>query len=105
MTLKELKERLETTGLPVAYRAWPEGAAPPLPFICYLVAYSNNFGADGRVYRRIDHIQVELYTKQKDPDSEDKVEDALSSFYWEKTEEYLDTERCYQILYEIELCG
>ena len=103
MTLEELRDRLEATGLPVAYRAWPEEEAPPLPFICYLVAYSNNFGADNRVYHRISHIQVELYTRQKDQQAEDKVEQALSSFYWEKTEEYIDTERCYQILYEIEV--
>lgn len=103
MSLEELRAILETTGLPVTYRAWPEKEAPPLPFICYLVAYSNNFGADNRVYRKINHIQVELYTKQKDPDTEDKVENALSSFYWDKTEEYIDTERCYQILYEMEM--
>lgn len=103
MTMEELEDLLKTTGFPVAYRAWPDKAAPPLPFICYLVAYSNNFGADNRSYHRIDHIQVELYTKQKDPAAEDKVEQALSSFYWDKTEEYIDTERCYQILYEIEV--
>lgn len=103
MRLEELKTLLETTGMPVTYRAWPENEAPPLPFICYLVAYSNNFGADNRVYHKISHIQVELYTKQKDQSSEDKVENALSSFYWDKTEEYIDSERCYQILYEIEV--
>lgn len=103
MTLAQVKTMLEATGLPVAYRAWPEGEAPPLPFLCYLVAYSNNFGADNQVYHKIHHMQVELYTKQKEPETEDKVEQALSSFYWDKTEEYLDTERCYQILYEIEV--
>ena len=103
MKLEQLENLLATTGLPVAYRAWPEEKAPPLPFICYLVAYSNNFGADGGVYYKINHIQIELYTKLNDTDSEDKVENALSSFYWEKTETYIDTERCYQILYEIEV--
>ncbi len=103
MTLEELNKQLETTGFPVTYRAWPEKEAPPLPFICYLVTYSNNFSADGCVYHEIDHIQVELYTKQKDPEAEDKVENVLSSLYWQKTEEYIDTERCYQILYEIEV--
>lgn len=103
MTLKELGTLLESTGLPVIYRAWPEKEAPPLPFICYLVAYSNNFGADGGVYAKVDHIQVELYTKQKEPQTEDKVEKALSSLFWEKTETYLDSEKCYQILYEIEV--
>ena len=103
MTLKELNELLETTGLPVAYREWPDEKAPPLPFICYLVVYSNNFGADNTVYYPINHIQIELYTELKDPVSEGKVEKALSSFYWEKTEEYINTEQCYQIIYEIEV--
>ena len=103
MTLKELNDQLETTGFPVTYRAWRENEAPPLPYLCYLVSYSNNFGADNVVYRKINHIQVELYTKLKDQQAEDKVEQALSSLYWEKTEEYIDSENCYQILYEIEV--
>lgn len=103
MTLAELKTALETSGIPFAYRAWPEGSAPPLPFGCYLVAYSNNFAADGVVYAKIDHIQIELYTALKDPAAEEKVETALSSFVWEKIETYIDSEKCYQILYEIEV--
>lgn len=103
MTLENLKDILETTGFPVTYRKWNNGAAPPLPYICYLVAYSNNFAADGVVYAKIDHIQVELYTALKDPEAEEKVEIALSSFVWEKDETYIDSEKCYQILYEIEV--
>lgn len=103
MALEELEKQLKATGLPVVYRAWPEKKAPPMPFICYLAAYSNNFSADGGVYHQADHIQIELYTRFKDPGSEDKVEQALSSFYWEKTETYIDSEKCYQILYEIEV--
>lgn len=103
MTLIELEEVLRSTGLPVAYRAWPTDMAPPLPYICYLVAFSNNFAADGVVYMRTDRVQVELYTRSKEPDEEDKVERALSSFYWEKEENYIDTEQVYQILYEIEV--
>lgn len=103
MEPKEIDELLKTTGLPVTYYAWPEKAAPPLPYICYLVAYSNNFSADGSVYMPINHIQIELYTKLKEPMTEGKVEQALSSLFWEKTETYIDTEGCYQILYEIEV--
>lgn len=103
MTLEKLKALLESTGIPTTYRAWPERKAPPLPFICYLVAYSNNFCADSVVYYPINHIQIELYTTLKDPVSESKVETALSSFCWEKSETYIDSERCYQILYEIEV--
>lgn len=103
MTLDQLGNLLESTGLPVTYRKWPDEKAPPLPYLCYLVGYSNNFFADGKVYDKIDHIQIELYTKLKDQQAEDKVEEALSSFCWEKTETYLDSEKCYQILYEIEV--
>lgn len=103
MTLEALNDLLESTGLEVTYKAWPKEAAPPLPFICYLVAYSNNFAADGAVYHKIDHIQVELYTKNKNPAIEAKVESALSPFFWQKEEFYLEDELCYEILYEIEV--
>ena len=103
MKLEELKVILETSGLPVTYRAWPEGEAPALPYICYLETGSSIFAADGIVYEEFKRVQIELYTKFKDEATEDKVQQALSSFVWEKTEEYIDSEKCYQILYEIEV--
>lgn len=103
MTLEELSNRLVSTGLPTTYRAWPENAAPSLPWICYLVSYSNNFAADGQVYFPINHIQIELYTKLKDPEAESKVETALHTLFWEKTETYLESQKCFKILYEIEV--
>lgn len=103
MSLSEFKELLKTTGLPVAYYAFPESEAPTLPFICYLVPFTNNFSADGKVYKNINHIQVELYTKIKSPEIEEKVEQALSSFYWEKTETYLEDEQCFEVIYELEV--
>jgi hypothetical protein len=101
MTLEDLKKQLETTGFPVAYNVF--NTEQTMPFICFLVAYSNNFAADDIVYKKIDHIQVELYTSLKDTDAEDKVEKALSSFIWYKTESYDDTEKQYQVIYEIEV--
>lgn len=103
MALEDMKTLLDTTGYPVMYYAWPEKKAPALPYICFLTAYSNNFGADDRVYYPVAHYQIELYTRCKDPEAEGKVEQALSSYFWEKTETYLDTERCFQILYEVEV--
>lgn len=103
MSLEELKVLLETTELPVAYRAFPENHAPSLPFICYLVSYSNNFDADDCVYQEITHINIELYTKTKSPETELVLENALSAFCWEKSEEYLENEHCYEIIYEIEV--
>lgn len=103
MTLQELAALLETTGLPVAYRAFPAGKAPPLPYLCYLCTGTNNFDADDRVYQVYQGVDVELYTETKRPDLELAVEAALSDVGWEKTEEYLDDEKCYQIIYEIEV--
>ena len=103
MELQELKERLEQTGFPVAYYSFPENEAPPLPFICYLVTGSDNFAADGVVYAKALQIQIELYTREKDLQAEESVEAALSEFVWNKTESYIDSEKCYQIAYEIEV--
>lgn len=103
MELSEFKNILKSTGLPVTYRAWPEQKAPPLPYICYLCVGSETIYADSSVYYQSMEINVELYTRMKEPYTEALVEAALKDFHWTKTEIYIDTERCYQILYEIEV--
>lgn len=104
MTLEELALRLKTTDLPVTYRAWPEdGDVPPLPYICYLGTDTDGVFADGGVYFSWENVRVELYTALKDPALEKTVEEALRGFHWKKSETYIDTERCYLILYEIEV--
>ena len=100
--LEALFEMISTSGLPCVYRAWPEGNAPALPFVCYLERGSANFAADSVVYTRVDNIDVELYTREKDPASEALVEGALSGVVWEKTEDYLDDERCYMVTYSFQ---
>lgn len=105
MSLDELYTILIGTNLPVVYRAWPEGKAPPLPWICYHTPGENPFGADGVVYYAGTRVNVELYTAKKDPATEAVVDAALTAagIFYEKSEEYLDSEKCYQILYEIEV--
>lgn len=87
----------------VVYRAWPEGLAPTLPFICYYEESTNNFIADNKVTKKITTVEIELYTKEKDVLSEALVESTLDSndIPWEKYEEYIDSEHCYQITYTI----
>ena len=103
MTLSELNNKLTATGFPVTYRAWPEAKAPPLPFICYLCTDDEPLFADGLVYYSFSNVRVELYTRYKDSGTEAKVEAALSGFHWKKSEIYIASERCYMILYEIEV--
>lgn len=103
MTLRSLKEKLVSTGLPVAYRAFPDGEAPDLPYICYLCTDNDTLFADGTVYYDYDNVRVELYIAYKDPNTEALVEAALTDYHWKKDETYIDTERCYLIIYEIEV--
>ena len=89
----------------VAYRSFPVGNAPDLPFICYLETDTNNFFADNNVRQVIRGIDIELYTDTKEPTTEKKLEDALekANLPWNKYEEYIDSERCYQITYSLEV--
>lgn len=89
----------------VVYRAWQNGKAPPLPFICYLETGSDNFAADGYAYARIKRVDIELYTENKDPATEALIENALdlAGIYWESTETYIDDEKMYEKVYEIEV--
>jgi hypothetical protein len=108
MTLAELYNALKSiTGFSnkVVYRAWPVGEAPPLPFIVFLVEGSDNFGADNIVYKAINRVNVEFYSKNKDTVSEGLIEALFEnlSIYWEKDETYLDDEQCYEIIYSIEV--
>lgn len=103
MTLSELNNKLTATDFPVTYREWPEGEAQPLPFICYLCTDNDSLFADGIVYYSFSNVRVELYTQYKDPEAEATVEAALRDFHWKKSETYIASERCYMILYEIEV--
>lgn len=108
MTLKDLNTALQSISgfdKKVAYRAFPVGKAPKLPFICYLCTNTNNFDADDYVFQVIQGVDVELYTTKKDEESERAVEAKLNEngLGWEKYEEYLDSENCYMITYSTEL--
>lgn len=103
MTLSELATTLESTGLPVAYDFFPEEAFVSYPFIVYREVSSQNMLADGITYHIIRNMVVELYTKTKDTVSEGKVETALSSVFWNKEEEYIDDEKCYQVAFSFKI--
>ena len=105
MTEQEVFKMVKSIGLPVAYHHFEEGQEPGKPYLVYLYPGSNNFAADGTVYQGINQLDVELYTEKKNPGTEKKVEAVLKEhgFFYEKTESYLDTERMYEVLYEMEV--
>ena len=62
----ELKELIAGFGLPYAYYQFTKDTAKPPPFICYYLAQSDDFAADGVNYAKIRQLVIELYTRYKD---------------------------------------
>lgn len=105
MSLEQLSQILKLTGFPVAFQSFPKKEAPAMPYICYSAPEVNNFYADGIVYYSFTRITVELYTVTRDMDVEKKVESVLTTngISWTKDADYNDREKCYEIIYEIEV--
>ena len=103
--MDELLYILGETQIPFAYDHFAEGESPDPPFLCYLLPGSNNFSADGRVYYKIGRVNLELYTDRKDPEVEQKLEDALdaASIFYNKTEVWIDSEKLYEVLFSFEI--
>lgn len=105
MSYEEIKEMLEGLGLPVAYHHFAEGEAPEPPFLVYLTPGSHNFAADGKVYFKVKQLDVELYTDKKDPVLEERLEAVFDDrfLFYEKSETYIESEKLYEVLYEMEV--
>lgn len=105
MTYDEIVEIASETGLPFAYDHFAEGETPDPPFLVFLLSRSNNFGADGKVYAKVNVIHFELYTNEKRPDIEAQVETVLDGheLFYDKTEVWIAEERLYEVLYEMEV--
>lgn len=107
MTLSEVYSMLDAKfSGKVAYKSFPIGNVPALPYVVYFCDYTDNFGADNIVYTPYQHINIELYSAQKDEASEAKIETALTSndIFYEKTfEDFIDSEQLYEVVYEIKI--
>lgn len=105
MTQAELYAALKTLGMPVAYGEFTSPQAQP--FITYQFAYSGDMTADNQNYLEISNFQIELYTKNKDPATEKKVQDKLKELRlpYSKIETWLDSENLRQVIYEVQLIG
>lgn len=105
MTLEQFYKMLQGIELPIAYYAFPEGEAPSLPFLIYFEMNTDNFAADGIAYHEIKRMAVELYIQRRDLSLEKKIEQTFTEngIFWNKEFTYLDTEKCYEIIYEMEI--
>lgn len=105
MTHEEVINMMEEMELDFAYHHFVEGESPEPPFVVFLYPTSDNFSADGVVYKKINKLDVELYTDKKDIDLEEKVEAVLDShgIFYEKSEVWIEKEKLYEVLYEMEV--
>lgn len=105
MTLKDFGDLLATSGLPVTYLAFPADDCPDMPFITFQEVGSNNFSADGKVFKRIRSMQVDLFTRDKDEAAETALENTLGDYFWNKYQTIEDNEDCQRYTYEIDILG
>lgn len=99
----DLLALLKGTELPVTYRKWAPKRAPAPPYIVYLAADSDNFGADNVVYHSATNYLIELYTEVKTTDLEARLEAALTAagVFYEKLEGEVESEGFYQVTYQV----
>ncbi|WP_264737308.1 hypothetical protein [Cytobacillus firmus] len=108
MTLIELRQILDLTGMPVAYSHWTPTKNNPLPappYICYLVERSENMMADNIAFQKINDVNIELYTIKKDLTAEAALEKVLDDHKipYKSSETFIDSEKLFQKFYEVRL--
>ncbi len=105
MKFVDIPRILKETGLPVTYYAWPEDdlqhPVPALPYIVFYYPKMRIEAADDHVAGQIVQLNVELYTRSKDFETEAIVEEILDkySLIYAKGETYLTDESMYEVLY------
>ena len=102
--MEDLIELMEEIGIPFAYDHFSEGESPDPPFITFLIPASDNYAADGGVYVKIEVVHLELYTDEKNPETESLVETVLDrhGIFYDKTEVWIESEQLYEVLYVFE---
>ena len=102
--MDDLMQLMEEIGLPFAYDHFAEGESPDPPFITFLLPGSDNFAADGKVYWKITEVHIELYTDEKNPETEALVEAVLDAheIFYDKSEVWIESEKLYEVLYSFE---
>ena len=57
------------------------------------------------MYHSFKQLDIELYTDEKSPDAESRVEEVLTqhNIYYAKTETWIESEKLYEVLYYLEV--
>lgn len=105
MTYQQINTMIESIGIPSTYYSFPVNQAPNLPYIVFYFPNYNDLGADNINYQIIAQLNIELYSENKDFALEKQVEDVITSngLFFDKSEDYIEQEEMYEVLYEIEI--
>ena len=105
MTLSEIVSMLEESDIPIAYRSFDVDNAPAPPFICYLFPNNNPEFADDSNYAKIEELDIELYTDQKDFELENKIEAILNKYElpFTREETWINEERMQMTIFITEV--
>ena len=105
MTLRDIKNMVESVGIPYAYYQFPEGTEQPTPFICFYLTDSDDLIADNTNYAGIRQLIIELYTDEPDFALESEIESAINDneLVYLKNAAYIDSEKMWQIAYTTEV--
>ena len=105
MTISEIKTMIKGLGLPCTYYSFPEGTDQVPPYVVWFFDNSDDLYADNTNYQRIETLNIELYTRYKDFDTEASIEAAINSagFSFYKEVNYIASEKMYQTAYEMEV--
>ncbi len=102
--LKAIKTAFDSAKIPYAYNVFPtDASSPALPYVTGFVTGGEGNPADDENYFDTMNINLVLFTKTKDPDTEDTVRGVIKSlgcvYTWD--ESYATDEKMYIITYSI----
>lgn len=105
MTQEQVVAMVEDMGPPSAYDHFAEGQSPEPPFLVFLYPESRNFAADGIAYYKKSKLHIELYTEYKSVEMEEQIEAVLErhGIFYARSEVWIESERLYEVLYEMEV--
>ncbi len=74
-------------------------------FLLANIPGEHTFGADDLMYISFKKLDIELYTDEKSPEAEQRVEEILTQYgiFYTKNEIFIESERLYEVIYEMEV--
>lgn len=97
MKLKDIKTRLDSVGIPIAYHHFNKPTQPP--FLLYEEDGAESISSDAHNHGAFLDVSVRLVTVNKDLALERKIESAIDGLAYGRTSLWLDSEKIYETTY------